>query len=137
MQNVSLLSRDEIRFRGLEKETENSNLSSSVHVVHRTAKQVIPRRGLDTERARNVSKNKSARAKRTKVLFFFAKHANLFRPSWWLFKASSFVISQRQIFIISHCNSLQRVPKLCSTIKERRMLYYGLQFIYLRTEHVA
>lgn len=79
LQNVSLLSRDEIRFRGLEKETENSNLSSSVHVVHRTAKQVIPRRGLDTERARNVSKNKSARAKRTKVLFFFAKHANLLR----------------------------------------------------------
>lgn len=48
-----------------------------------------------------------------------------------------FVIYQRQIYILSHCNSLQCVPRLCSTILERRMLYYGLQFIYLTTEHVA
>lgn len=135
MQNVSLLSWDEIRLRGLEKETENYNLSSSVHVVQRTAKQAIPRRGLDTERARNVSKNKSARAKRTKVLFFFSKHGNLLRLRGCLSFLS--VISQRQISIISHCNSLQRLPRLCSTILERRMLYYGLQFIYLTTEHIA
>lgn len=55
-------------------EEKTQSLSTNAHIVHTTAKQVIPRRGKN-ENLKEVSKN--ARAKRAILLFFIVKDANL------------------------------------------------------------
>ena len=58
------------------EEDKIEHLSSYGHVVHTNAKQVISRRRKN-ENVCEMSKMKTARAKRAKLLFFTIKYANL------------------------------------------------------------
>ena len=57
------------------EEDKIEHLPSYGHVVHTTAKQVISRRRKN-EKVCEMSKMKTARAKRAKLLFFTIKYAN-------------------------------------------------------------
>ena len=58
----------------LRQEDKIEHLSSYGHVVHATAKQVISR-SRKNENVCEMSKMKTARAKRAKLLFFIVKYA--------------------------------------------------------------
>ena len=59
-------------------EDKIQHLLSYAHVVHTTAKQIIPRRRKKNENVFKMSKKmKNARAKRAEILFFIVKYANL------------------------------------------------------------
>ena len=55
------------------KTAYHEHLSSNVHVVHTTSKQLISCRGKNEK----CPKLKNARAQRAKLLFFIIKYANL------------------------------------------------------------